>query len=438
MLHVVATVAVFAGCGTNGTPPPNILLISIDALRADHLGCYGYHRNTSPFLDTVAARGIRFSHAFVNTHGTPPSHATMLSSLYQESHRVGIPGETPSDSDMALPTEIELLQEVLRTRGWTTVAVTGGGYLKGDFGFNRGFDAFVGHRQDVEQGVTRLVDLVERALATGRPVFAFFHTYQVHTPYRPPTAYHDLFGEYSSDVEVTGKALVKIQADAGARLSPGDFDYLEVLYDREIRYTDDTLRKLFGRLDELGFLGRALVVVTSDHGEEFGDHGGLLHGGSLYEELIRVPLIVHGIGLPSGLVKPRLASTVDIPPTMLAAVGLEPPPSMEGRDLFARQPLEWSQQRVFSQYGTQIYSLRTPRWKLIEYPGRDHQLLFDLSNDPTESNDLASQHPELADRLREELEQWRMDRPRLERLARPSIELSHETREQLKALGYVE
>jgi arylsulfatase A-like enzyme len=435
---VVATVALFAGCGTDETPPPNILLISIDALRADHLGCYGYDRDTSPFLDTLAARGIRFSHAFVNTHGTPPSHTTMLSSLYQESHRVGVPGENPSDADMALPTEVDLLQEVLRNRGWRTVAVTGGGFLKGEFGFDRGFDLFVGHRQDVEQGAARLVKLIEQNLATGQPVFAFFHTYQVHTPYRPPPAYDGLFGDYSSDVEVTGKALVKIQADAAAHLEPGDFDYLMVQYDRDIRYTDDTLRKLLGQLDELGFLDRALVVVTSDHGEEFGDHGGLLHRGSLYEELLRVPLIVRGSGLPSGVVESRLASTVDIAPTILAAVGLEPPPSMEGRDLFAQQPLEWSQQRVFSQYGTQIYSLRTPRWKLIEYPDRDHHLLFDLTHDPNETRDVAARHPERADRLRHELEQWRSERPRLESLTSPSVEVSAQTREQLRALGYVD
>jgi arylsulfatase A-like enzyme len=422
-----------AGCDRDPDklPPPNILLISIDALRADHLSCYGYGRHTSPFLDSLAARGTRFSHAFVNTHGTPPSHVTMLSSLYQESHRVGIPSAEASDSDMAIATDIELLQEILAREGWTTVAVTGGGFLKE-------VDFFSGHRRNVEQGAASLADLVDRALETGQPVFAFFHSYQVHTPYRPPSSYDGLFGDYASEVEVTGKALAQIQADAAKQLRPSDFDYLEVLYDRELRYTDDTLRELFRLLDELDFLDRSIVLITSDHGEEFGDHGGLLHRGTLYDELLRVPLIVHGTGLPSAVVEAALASTIDIAPTVLAAVGIDPPPIMEGRDLFAPHESERALQRVFSQYGTQIYSVRTPRWKLISYPGRDHLLLFDLDNDPNEKSNMTAQNPERADRLRAELEQWRAARPRFEHASRPSIEVTEETREQLEALGYVE
>jgi arylsulfatase A-like enzyme len=436
----LAALLLLANCGGGAgeETPPNILLISIDALRADHLSCYGYDRHTSPFLDSLAARGTRFSHAFVNTHGTPPSHATMLSSLYQESHRVGIHVGEASDSDMALSTGIELLQEILVRGGWTTVAVTGGGFLKEDFGFSRGFDLFSGGRRDVEQGAASLVGLVEQALDTGQPVFAFFHSYQVHTPYRPPPSYDGLFGDYSSEVEVTGKALVQIQADAAKHLARRDFEYLEAMYDREIRYTDDTLRELFRSLEELGFLDRSIVLVSSDHGEEFGDHGGLLHRGTLYDELLRVPLIVHGSGLPSGVIDPTLASTIDIAPTILAAVSVDASSTMEGRDLFAPHRPDWSQQRVFSQYRTKIYSVRTPRWKLIEYPGRDLHLLFDLRRDPAERRNLAAQQSELADRLHDELEQWRAGRSRFEDSPRPPIEVSQETREQLEALGYIE
>ena len=419
--------------------PPNILLISIDALRADHLSCYGYDRRTSPVLDDLAARGTRFSNAFVNTHGTPPSHTTLLSSLYQETHRVDLGGGDAPGGGHTIPADVGLVQEILQRNGWRTVAVTGGGYMSGEFGFSRGFDVFTDQARGVDEGTGRLIEALRAPTEAGRPVFALLHTYEVHSPYMPPDDFADLFGEYSGAIEPTNEALIPIQGTAGQVLTRGDFEYLESLYDGGIRYTDEVLGELLDELDGIGFLDNALVIITADHGEEFGEHGGLLHGGKLYEELMHVPLIVFGTGAPRGVVDPALVSHVDVAPTILAAARIPVPEIMEGRDLLdGPQRGPWLEQRVFSQYASQLYCVRTPRWKLIFRPASGQMQLFDLRRDPVERRNLREAYPEVAEQLLADLIAWRRERPQLDFEPTPDDELSAEKIEELRALGYVE
>ena len=439
-ITAVAAILSLVGCATDETrevPPPHILLISLDALRGDHLSCYGYDRHTTPFLDELAARGVRYSHASVNTHGTPSSHTTMLSSLYQETHRVWADPASGSRQAPSIPTEVELLQEILGREGWTTAAVTGGGWMSASYGFSRGFDFFSDGGRTADQGADLFIETLGEALATGDPVFAFFHTYQVHSPYLPPDGYRTLFGEYSGSIEATSEALRPLTTSAGNRLERDDFDFLVSQYDGEIRFLDDSLRELFGRLSKIGFLDNAVVLITADHGEEFGDHGGLLHRGSLFEELVRVPFIVWGRGVPAGVVDPTLVSTIDIVPTLLAAAGSVPLPIMEGRNVLAAQTGAWPDQRIFAQYRDALYSVRTPRFKLIEGAG-GHRMLFDLERDPRERRNIAAENPDLTARLAAELAVWRAARPRLDEQASSRTELDPDTEEQLKALGYLD
>jgi arylsulfatase A-like enzyme len=413
---------------------PNILLISIDALRADHLSSYGYDRRTSPVLDGLAAEGTRFSRAFVNTHGTPPSHTTLLSSLYQESHRVGI--ETDVVAGRTVPSGVGLVQEVFASAGWHTVAVTGGGYMSGEFGFSRGFDVFIDVARGVDQGAQLLLENLRGPAENDRPVFAFLHTYQVHSPYDPPEGFRHLFGEPPGGFKATSEALLEAQKDA---LTSEDFEHLELLYDGEILYTDEVLGGLLASLEALGFLDNAMIVVTSDHGEEFGEHGGVLHGGTLFEELLHVPLIIAGTGIDRGVVNPSLVSLVDIAPTMLSLAGLDIPGTMEGRSVFDRPESEhWQDQRVFSQYGDQLYSVRTPRWKLIQRTSNQRVKLYDLHRDPGEKRNLNQRHPELSAALLAELEAWRSGCLQLDLGSRQDVELTKERVDELRALGYIE
>ena len=165
--------------------PPNILFISIDALRADRLEAYGYDRPTSPFLAELGREGLVFENAFVNTHGTTPSHTTMLSGLYQEQHGVGLdPAEAGGVVERPHPRPVELLPEILRAHGYSTVGVTDGGNAGEAFGFARGFDRFDDRGGGIEKGARRVLRMVGEAGAKA-PLFVFLHTYEVHSPYRP-------------------------------------------------------------------------------------------------------------------------------------------------------------------------------------------------------------------------------------------------------------
>jgi len=436
----VFSILLIAGCSDSRLeeqPRPNILLISIDALRADHLSCYGYERPTTPFLDELAVSGTRFSSAFVNTHGTPPSHTTMLSSLYQESHRVGFGAGTPEGRNDRVPADVEMVQEILQRAGWQTLAVTGGGYMAAIFGFDRGFDVFQGGAPAIEDGTRMLLSQLENL--PPKPVFAMLHTYQVHSPYQPPEAYAALWDTYESDLVPTNEHLKPIQRTAGEILTDDDFRHLEALYDGEIRFTDDVLRGFFAQLEDMGFLDNCLVIITSDHGEEFGDHGGLLHSASLYDELLRVPLIISGTGALAANEETRLVSLIDLAPTILAAAGLPIPEIMEGSDLLdGSQPPSLERQRIFAQYTDLLYGIRTPRWKLIQAPKNGHIQLFDLEADPRELRNVATRRATVTEGLLGELEAWK--KASADRVSRMSTqpELTPEKIEELQALGYTQ
>jgi arylsulfatase A-like enzyme len=418
--------------------PRNVLLISLDAFRADRLSADGYFRPTTPFLDEFATEGTRFSRAFVNTHGTPPSHTTMLSSLYQETHRVGFQTDGPGTRNDNVPDEITMVQEILGDNGWHTCAATGGGYMSGVFGFSRGFDQFNDKSRTIEDGIAVLLQQLDAAPLGSEPVFAVFHTYEVHSPYLPPDDLRGRFLENEPSIEPINDVLVPIQGTAFKTLTDQDFEALAALYDAEVMHTDRQLRALFAALEERGFMDSALIIITSDHGEEFGDHGGLLHRVTLFEELLRIPLIVIGEGFQSGRVRPDLVSLVDIAPTILAFAGIEAPAVMEGLDLrIERGTEDWAGQRVFSQYTDLLYSVRTPRWKLIERHGPRPPLLFDLQRDPTERHSVAADHAELVESLQAELTVWREALPELNRSDEAPAELSEETVEELRALGYL-
>ncbi len=414
---------------------PNILLISLDALRADHLGAYGHGNATSPFLDHLAAEGLLFTQSFVNTHGTPPSHATLFSSLYQESHRVSYEPKLEDWRPHQVPSGLPWLPTLLRQAGYQTFGVTDGGFMGEGFGFGQGFDRF----DDGGDGIDSRARALRKMLgeASEGPIFAFLHTYEIHSPYLPPPPYGDLFGQHDSDLEPTSEALRALQNDA-SDLDREDFAFLKAQYDGGIRFTDDRLRELFAELDATGFLDHALVVITSDHGEEFGEHGGLLHRDTLYEELLRVPLIFWGSALTTRGIDRRLVTTIDVAPTLLRAVGMEPDPRMVGRDLLAAEqaPIEFAQ--IYAQYADRRLSVRTERWKLIESPAEGLVELYDLENDPGETTNVALEQRRLVRRLRQRLAEWKAGCPPILSSEGGPAPLTKEELERLKALGYVD
>ncbi len=316
------------------------ILISIDTLRADHLGCYGHDRDTSPFIDSLAARGALFENAYAQLPGTLPSHMSIFTGLYPAEHGVYPP-------DGVLSQQIKTLPEMLSAHGFRTAGHTEGGYVHGSYGFARGFAEFSDESYEVECDI-------ERTLARGMGFledldenerwFLFLHTYTVHDPYpdvRSPDGYHFPIKTYGKpfwpggppedSVEPTGPHLAELNR---RDVMPGAevLDYYRAAYDAQIRYLDDLLRDFFVGLEDLGLADDVTVVLTSDHGEEFAEHGRLLHE-QVYRETLHVPLIVVHPDLKSGRRIPELVQSIDIAPTILELAGAEQPAPVSGRSL---------------------------------------------------------------------------------------------------------
>lgn len=431
---LLTSTVILAGCAK--VERPNVLLISLDTLRADHLSSYGYERETTPFLDEVAGDGVRFHWAFVNTLATTNSHTTILSSQYQESHGVMYGGKGSSE-DNRLPDNLPLVQESFRDAGYKTLAVTDGGNFAVRHGFDRGFDEFHGKVvRGVKEGTKLFLEMLDDNLPADEPLFLLYHTYEIHAPYDPPPPYDTQFATGAeSDFVPTARNLRRVQDTASRDLSEADFEHIVSLYDGGIRFTDETLREMFRGLEERGFFDRDyLVVITSDHGEEFGDHGGVLHRGLLYDEMIRVPLIMRGARLPAGEVRDDIISSVDIAPTLLAYAGIPIPDSMQGQDLFSQRRRAPHGELIFAQLRTRRYALRTKEWKYIESGAVE---LYDLLADPGETTNVAVDHLDKVEEFQSLIERWRKGQEG-RRLQAGSVELSSDEIEELKALGYVD
>jgi arylsulfatase A-like enzyme len=386
-------------------------------------------------MDSLAARGTRFNRAFANTQGTVPSHTTMLTSTYQEAHRMFHFRTEAEKRWQQVPAGTAMVQEILGDRCYRTLAVTDGGHMSRVFGFSRGFEVYVDGAGGAEAGTRRLAELVRGVLPSGRPVFAFLHTYEVHSPYDPPEPERTLFGPWPGRYPADSGTLLQFADTALTALAPEDLIFFKGQYDGGIRYTDRILKRFFAELEEMGFLHNAVVVLTADHGEEFGEHGGLLHRGMLYEESIRVPLILKGVGVPAGKVDGGLVSLVDIAPTLLALAGAPAGPRMRGRDLLRPPPA--GPEAVFTQYGPLRYGVRTREWKLIVNADRERTELYNLRSDPAERINLAEQRPDVVRDLIRMIKEWRKDQSTL--LSEPGlfVELSEEVKERLKSLGYL-
>lgn len=360
---------------------PNILLIVIDTLRADHLGTYGYHRDTSPFLDSLASRGVLFERAIAQSSWTKTSMASLLTSSYPETN--GVRGV-----DDRLDARFVTVAETLKMRGYFTAGVQTNPWIHPRFQMAQGFSEYhvLSGNASASRVNEKAVDILHRRGTA--PFFLYLHYMDVHHPYAPPQPYQR-FGNERKD-----------------------------LYDGEIRYLDDQLAGLFGILDEMGHLDNTLVVVTSDHGEEFLEHGKRYHGGTLYREQLHVPWILSWKDqLPAGLRLTGRVRNLDIVPTLVDLVGIRADDSYQGvslkqriydRDGASDLPLE-----AFAQVGlndvipdSDLVCVLAGTWKYIKNRNTSWHRLFDHSVDPSEQTDLCATHPEIAGQLAKRLEQF--------------------------------
>lgn len=324
-LVLAVLLGLLAGCGTApepreapaSAPVPRAtrgyIVISIDTLRADRLGCYGYARPTSPFLDSLAGRATLFEEAYAQFPSTLVSHMTMFTGLHPREH-----GVFPPNSVLA--PEVETFPEAFQRHGFRTAAFTEGGYMSGRFGFRRGFDRFVARDRNrdrqLEQTFRRGVRFLEGLKAEER-FLLFLHTYAVHAPYDAPEPYRELFwsgGPPPGAIPATGPALTRQNA-LGERLPGPVVDWLGALYDAGIRQTDEVIGRFFADLERLGLADEVTVIVTSDHGEELQDHGRFNHT-QLYREVLRVPLLVVHPDHRAAVRHRGVVGLVDLAPTL--------------------------------------------------------------------------------------------------------------------------
>ena len=309
-----------------------VILVSLDTLRADHRGCYGYPLPTSPFLDSLAARGTLFTRHVVQIPATLTSHMSIFTGLYPGEHGVYPPVQV-------LSPEIPTLPEVFRDHGFRTSGHTEGGWMNGGFGFARGFEDWSDEPYAADTDVARTLDrglAFLRGLGDGERFFLFLHTYSIHDPYRPPEEFRRMFwpGEPPAGVpEPTGENLVAANQGKLA-LPPAALDYYRALYDASIRYVDSELERFFAGLERLGLAGQVTVMITSDHGEEFREHGKLAHT-QVYFENLHAPLLVLNPGQKVATRVDTVTQTVDLAPTLYELAGIAGPP-VSGESLVPR------------------------------------------------------------------------------------------------------
>ncbi len=421
-----------------------MVLIVVDTLRADHLGVYGYDRPTSPNLDSWARKAVVFEQALAPSSWTLPTFGSILTGQIPSRHAAGSrvrmsDRKTTRSLDENLPT----LPEALRTAGFGTAAIVNNPWLRPRFGLDRGFDSY-DYRSTNNQKGLRGNEVVDLALAwieehQAAPFFLLVHLFDPHLTYDAPAPFQGRFTSDYQDFALPANQPKEIRSRLDS-LSAGQRSFITAAYDEEVAFVDQELGRFFETLRRRELWSSLLVVLTSDHGEEFFEHGGFEHGHSMHQEVVRVPLLFWGPGI-GGRRQPMPASLVDLTPTILEAVGVEHSERYAGLSLWPTltRGQRLSERSLVSEgtlYGAERKSII--RWPLkLTTKGKARELrLFDLADDPLEHNDLAGVRPEQVARLRRELDAT--TRRAREQAAGEEMTLEDTTVEELRALGYVD
>lgn len=369
---------------------PNILLILVDALRPDHLGCYGYPRDTSPNIDKIAHNGILFSNYYSVSSWTNPTIISMFTGLYPQS--VLPPAKHLNSLKQVLP-EMPTLAKILSSAGYRTVSLNDHPSINRQLNYDQGFHAFkeLWHENgwhkdwggvDPKVFVDELSEELTKSQDASKPFFIFMHILYPHAPYIPPAPYDTYFGETFTSI------------------SPLERDRMINVYDGEILYTDQLIGSIYGLLEDRGFLDKTYVIITADHGEGFYEHGMWEHGNTLYNELLNIPLIIlppHGRCHEPQQVS-FLTSNIDFFPTILEMARIDPTQyPADGQSLFRFLQTDNNKitvNTVFSEschsFCVESYAMQNTRYKVIMHKDKAVEV-FDKYLDPMELTDISKE-----------------------------------------------
>jgi len=424
-----------------GAEETNLIVIVLDAARADHCGAYGYQRDTTPNIDALFAESIVFEQAYTQAPNTKASIASLFTSQSPTTH--GVIGMT-----VALPPSTPTLPQVLSENGFRTVCLSANPFLSSEFGFERGFDEFQDVFREVNLPANELgsvpAELLGKAATSWfqehaeERFFVYLHFLEPHDPYTPPEPFAS---RYRGDTRLT-----KMMA----------------AYDGNLAYVDSVVGEVLSALERLGLVDKSVIVLMSDHGEAFGEHGRLLHSDTIYEETAHIPLAIYlreACGVAPGQ-RSGIISTIDLMPTLLDMFGIEPPPTMQGRSELGLLASEGSGQRLYAVARSRgrdetgglkrpeevIYALIAERYTLMLGNKGKRVELYDRERDPGQKDNIADESEKLVAEFMRSFEEWAETQPtrpvvlpggEVRAAQSPEVEMSDRTRDHLEALGYL-
>ena len=440
--------ALLAPSGCQRPSAPNILLYVVDTLRADAVGCYGNSSVHTPGIDRLAHEGTRFARAYANASWTRPSMGSLLTGEYPSTH-----GAIGRDDTLRLG--IPTLPTRLHARAYRSAAIVANPNIGSSFGFADGFAEFIelyqphaGHTivlpEELNAPANRVVDEAIGWLGahTSTPFFLFVFSVDPHAPYTPPPPYAQMYDpDYTGTVDGTLKSISMLGMDGPPPVR--EIRHLRALYDGEVAFNDSQLARLLTELDRLHLSDNTVVVFTSDHGEEFYEHGRRDHGHTLFEELVHVPLIVRWPNrIPAGALQPGAVQLVDLFPTLLHIAGASPSDG-PGRDLLEMTlggPTSVASM-AFAEENLDRHELRMvvrEQRKLIYDAAQPQPLTFDLSRDAGEHKPIPGVPPQDLMLAIEAIERKNHPpRSSAARLLAPT-QLPESARRAMEALGYGE
>jgi choline-sulfatase len=420
---------------------PNFMVIVLDALRADHMGTYGYYRNTAPNIEKMLNHCIIFKNAYSQAAATPGSTASLFTSTYVSAHGVTMPGN-PAEG-LPIIDRLPTLAEVLRENGYYTKAISVTDWVSVETGYGKGFEDFElvdlpaswDRRLNEAQITTEcIIDFLGGDLR--RPFFLYVHMHGSHWPYDPP----EKFNIFQNKVDPLPPNIAKLdtipvnqakdfldQLVNDKKLSKEDLKYLIDRYDGAIYQNDSALKEVFNEIREQGLYENTMIIITADHGDQLMEHGWIGHWRP-YNDTLHVPLIINYPPLfENRNLRDYIVETIGIGPTILAQAGIEKPATFKGDDLFVGKSKDYAVTE-----GITWWKIQNLEWSLVYRKQEKAYELYDLRNDPGEFHNIADQHDDIVKMMESQMKgEIQTSITKIKK-----VPLDPKTIERLKALGY--